>query len=106
MFNGISNTKTSQEDILQEVTNPTRANRRKDMSMTRAFFTMATSERLDSLPTRVLKLQKGDLALLGKQHNVIVDNFNPRPAKALKKESLVFKIAATALKTGNDQAGT
>ena len=104
MFSGISNTKTWQEDILQDLTNPARASRKKDISMTRAFFCMATSERLNALPTRVVRLVPGELAIHGKTHNVVADNFNPRPSKALlSPEPEVFRVATHALKTGDDK---
>ena len=78
LFSGISTTKTTQEDILQELTNLRRQNRRKDISLTRTMFCAATSKRLSALPCAMLKCQKGDLLAHGKRFKVVVDDFLPR----------------------------
>lgn len=78
LFSGVSTTKASQEDILQELTNPARQNRRKDISLPRTMFCAATSKRLSAVPCKVLTCGKGDLMAYGKQFKVVVDDFLPR----------------------------
>lgn len=82
LFSGPSTTKTSQEDILQELTNAARANRRKDINLPRAMFVAAESKRLDGLPCARLRLGRGDLAAYGSAHQVTVQDFKPRKERA------------------------
>ena len=98
LFSGLSQTKTSQEDILQELSNLARANRRKDISLPRAFFKISTSERLSGLPCQTLRLDQGDIQSFGKLARPMGDDFTPKPSKRRQVDKLV-ETAASRLKS-------
>ena len=87
LFSGISTTKATQEDILMELSNLARQNRRKDLAMTRVMFTAATSERLQAIPCEFLQLDpsRSDIdqfsSLACDSEKVTVDDFLPRKVR-------------------------
>ena len=87
LFSGPSATKSSQEDILQDLSNATRANRRKDVHMSRAMYMASTSERFIHLPVTPLTLKPGDLNQLGSVTNVTADDFVPRRMKTFENDT-------------------
>ena len=97
LFSGPSTTKSSQEDILQELTNSGRANRKKDIRMTRAMYVCSTSKRLKGLPTSVLTLQPGDLARHSSQKKVKADEFTPRRLKSFNNDSGRSSVVYSAI---------
>ena len=84
LFSGISTTKATQEDILMELSNLTRQNRRKDLALTRVMFTAATSERLQAIPCDLLTLDpsRQDIdqfsSLANESEKVTLSDFLPR----------------------------
>ncbi len=96
LFSGNSNTKASQEDIFQELTNTARASRKKDIRMTKTMYVCATSKRLDNLPCLPLKLKPGDIQRLGNA-NVKVDEFTPRRLKTFNTDSGRSHLISSAI---------
>ena len=97
LFSGPSNTKFSQEDVLQELSNSGRANRKKDIRMTRAMYVCSTSKRLAALPTKVLTLQPGDLARHCSPNKVKADEFTPRRLKSFNTDSGRSSVVYSAI---------
>ena len=87
LFSGISTTKATQEDILQELSNLVRHNRRKDLALTRVMFTAATSERLQAIPCDFLALDpsRHDVdqfsSLANESEKVTLNDFLPRKVR-------------------------
>ena len=104
LFSGLSTTKTSQEDILQELTNLERANRRKDIALPRAAFHAAVSKRLRAVPCNVLKCEPGDILVFGGEHKINVDNFVPRKYNA--EEESTDSVVPKAIKWLSESKST
>ncbi|CAE7273848.1 unnamed protein product, partial [Symbiodinium necroappetens] len=76
---GLIHSKSTQEDVLQELQNLARSNRNPEMRQQRVFYTQATSKRLQATgDVELLKLQKGDLQRHGRAHEVTNDCFRSR----------------------------
>lgn len=98
LFSGPSATKSGQEDILQDLSNATRANRRKDVRLSRAMYLAATSERLSNLPVTPLTLNPGDICKLGSLvGGVTADDFAPRRMKTFENESDRSEVLYSAI---------
>lgn len=104
LFSGISTTKATQEDILQELSNLTRQNRRKDISLTRVMFTAATSDRLSAIPCNSLELDpsRQDIdqysSLASDSDKVTMNDFLPRKVQSHDDGSGTAKCTAQAVK--------
>ena len=102
LFTGVSTTKATQEDILMELNNLVRSNRRKDLALTRVMFAAATSERLSAVPCDVLELDpsRQDIdqftALASDSEKVTLDSFLPR--KVHDHESETATVTSNAIK--------
>ena len=102
LFSSASTTKATQEDLLQELSNAARSNRRRDIRLTRAMYVVSTSERLQAVPMTTLQLAKGDLAAMG-DGKVHVDEFVPRRLKSFNNDgnhSEVLYSAIQKIKSG------
>ena len=78
LHSGLLDTKATEEDLLQEITNLARQNRKKDTDPFRSFFRIATSKRLDSLSVSKLDLPEGDVTALGRGGSITAEVFQPR----------------------------
>lgn len=104
LFSGLSTTKTTQEDIFQELTNLDRSNRRKDVALPRAAFHAAISKRLRAVPCSVLKCERGDILVFGGEHKINVDNFVPRKYNA--EEESTDSVVPKAIKWLSESMST
>ena len=106
LFVGISHTKTSQEDILQELTHAQRQNRRRDIHMPRVAYAISTSRRLQSLPLPALELATNDIRLHGKKAKPIGDDFVPKSLKSTQatETDSVSAEAVRGIRAGKDKA--
>ena len=96
LFSSASATKASQEDVLQGLSHSARANRRKDIRLTRAMHVVCTSKRLEALPVAPLKLAKGELASHGGD-KVTLDEFQPRRLKTFNTDGNRSEIVYSAI---------
>ena len=106
LFSGPSATKCGQEDILQDLTNAARSNRRRDIQLPRAMYIAATSERLKNLPVAPFTLAPGDLCRSGTVSTVTADDFAPRRMKTFENDVDRSEVLYSAIQKIKTSQGT
>ena len=89
---GLLHTKTTQEDVLQELQHLDRTSRSGDTRMTRAFYSLASSKRLEATgEIKMLTLHKGILRQHWRTHDVRNDCFRARKVRKLEQDDQTEK---------------
>ena len=91
----LTNAKTTQEDILQELNHLERRSRRKDVDLCGMFFKITRSKRLDSCPIDMVQLQPGDMRAHGSAKAVLADDFFPK--KSVQKDEYQSEVIERAI---------
>ena len=97
LFSPVPHTKTTQEDLLQELQHLSRANRKQEARMVRVKYAACTSHRLQSSNVKMLKLRQGDLCAYGELQSVTESDFRPPTLKSFKAQAAKSSLTSAAI---------